>query len=99
MAKITKQLEDENRSLKDALFSKLGISGRTDLQFHQIESVNKAETLSIMFGNEVLDFHLDNFKVLLQSLDRKSRNEFVESKKTHNTEAIKNSGKIQHLIG
>lgn len=81
------------------MFSERDIKGRTDLNHVQIESVNKLKTLSMMFGNRLLDIHTDEFMVLQQSKDRKSRGEYVDSQKSFNTEALKNTTKTMHLLG
>jgi len=88
MAEITRPLIDENRILKE-IHNTDDIEVKTELNSIQIESINKAQTLSFLFGSAILDQHLNNFMRLQKSKDRKSMGEFIEGMKSKKDDLIK----------
>lgn len=75
------------------------IESKTELSSQQIEAVNKLQTLSNLFGSELLSDHLNNFMILQKSKDRKSMHEFVEMGRNKLDDRIEKSGKNFHLLG
>jgi len=67
---------DEDAVLKE-VWNTNDIEAKTELNFKQIESVNKLSTLAVIFNSELLTSHLKNFMTLQKSKDRKSMGEFV----------------------
>lgn len=92
MAEVTKGLLDPERTLKE-VFSSADISVRTELNPMQIEALNKLNTLAVIFGNDLMPLHADDFMKKQKSLGRKSMAEFIEglkSKKTDMMDRVKN---------
>lgn len=88
MAELTKPFIDPDKTLKEGIFGVDIIESKTELNAPQIEAVNKLKTLSVFFGNELLDQHLNYFMQLQKSKDRKSLAEFVDGFKSKKEEYI-----------
>ena len=89
MPELTKPLIDPDKTLKEGVFGTNEIESKTELSSMQIEAVNKLKTLSVCFGNELLDNHLGDFMTLQKSKDRKSLGEFIEGFKSKKDEYMR----------
>ena len=98
MTEITKPLVDPDKIVRD-VFDTDNIRAKTELSSLQIEAVNKATTLSEMYGSSLLKFHLNDFLVLNKSKDRKSMSEFVESLRSKKNELMEKIGKGFNFMG
>lgn len=73
------------------------IEAKTELNVVQIEATNKLKSLSILFGSDFLDSHLDTFMILQKSKERKSMGEFVEALKSKKTELMEKAKNLSLL--
>lgn len=64
------------------------IKSRTDLSAKQIEIVNKLSTLGMIFGNGLVNMHLNDLMTLNLSKERKSRSELVEAIKSRISDLV-----------
>lgn len=97
MTKHTEPIQDPYKIIKE-VFSIQGIETKTELNPEQIRRVNLLKTMSYIFGNKLLDMHLNEFMALQKSKDRSSMREFVESLKSKKDELI-DKAKNFHLLG
>lgn len=100
MVNITEtQPYDEDAVLKEVWNTK-EIGAKTELTPEQVSSVNKLKTLSLIFGNDLLSTHLDDFMVLQKSKDRKSMDEFVQVVKARREDFVnKGKGFFSGMLG
>lgn len=90
---------DEDAVLKE-IWNIKDIDAKTELSSAQIEHINKLKTLSLLFGNELLKTHLDDFMVLQKSLMRKSMEEFVKVVKARREDKLdRGKGFFQSMMG
>ncbi len=98
MAEFSKPLVDPDKTLKEGIFGITEVETKTELNSVQIEAVNKLKTLSVFFGNELLDQHLEYFMRIQKSKDRKGLAEFVDAFKSKKTDLIEKA-KGMALLG
>jgi len=77
MADITRPLHDPDKIMKE-IHNTDNIEAKTELTSFQIEHVNKLNTLSDLFGSDMLNSHVKGFLILQKSKGRRSMAEFVE---------------------
>lgn len=97
MAEYTKPLHDPDKILKE-VHNTDKIESKTELTVTQIESVNKLQTLSNLFGSDLLDSHINGLLILQKSKDRKSMGEFVDMARNKLDDRLeKSKGKFNFL--
>lgn len=97
MSKHTEPIQDPFKITKE-VFNTDEIETKTELSTVQIKHVNLLQTMGTLFGNGLLDSHLNGFMALQKSKDRASLKEFVEALKSKKDELIDKS-KNFHLLG
>lgn len=85
MVRITETIHAPDPNVKE-IHNVEDITAKTDLNFKQIEAINKLSTLGLIFGNGLVKAHLNDFMTLQLSKDRKSRGELVEAIKSRITD-------------
>lgn len=97
MAKHTEPIQDPYKITKE-VFNTTDVETKTELTTDQIRRVNLLQTMGSLFGNGILENHLDGFMALQKSKDRASLKEFVESLKSKKDELMDKT-KSFHLMG
>ncbi len=99
MPELVVNQTDEDAVLRE-VFDIGQIEAKTELNGEQIERINKANTLAVMFNNGLLKAHLKGFMVLQKSKDRKSMGEFVSVVKAKREDFVdKGRGFFQNMLG
>lgn len=99
MAQMSKNIQNPD-AVYDNIWNTDNIDIKTELSLAQIESINKGNTLAVMFGSTLLKSHIKDLMRLMKSKDRKSMGEFVESLKSRTQQiSERKGGKDLHLLG
>ena len=89
---------DENDILRD-IWNIKEVESKTELTPEQIQTINKLKTLSAIFDNELLGYHIKSFMVLQKSKNRQSMKEFVEVVKKKFSDDFNNTGMFKKMMG
>ena len=98
MAEHSRPFRDPDEIIRE-VWGKDDIQTKTDLNFVQVEAVNKLGLLSTIFGSGLVEEHILTFMQLQKSLDRKSMNEFVTALRNKREDYIDKKGGNFALFG
>jgi len=97
MTKHIQPVDDPYKIVKE-VFDTKQVETKTELDSEQIKKVNLLKTMGFVFGNALLENHLDSFMALQKSKDRSSMREFVDALKSKKDELM-DKAKTFNLLG